>query len=193
MELQDDSFMDQENQKEHVSDEKVQMAWQLFASLEYQVQVADRKVQAVFGMNAFLVAAISLQNQQSFHILLQGGLNVNVVMDLFLKGCFIACVSIATWAAIRALRPRVKFKQADKSFPQNSLFYFGDIQGMSVKNFTDTFISLHNDEIVKQLLSQAQTIYKILTRKYALLHRSTLFLSIALIIWALLSVNKFLS
>src|SRR5215471_11288087 len=88
---------------EEVSDKKVQMAWQLFVSLEYQVQVADRKVQAVFGMNAFLVAAISLQNQQSLHNLLQTGLTLNVAADLLFKACFLACVSIATWSAIKAL------------------------------------------------------------------------------------------
>ena len=41
---------------ESITGKKVQMTWQLFVSLEYQVQVADRKVQVVFGLNAFLVA-----------------------------------------------------------------------------------------------------------------------------------------
>src|SRR5215471_21558876 len=106
---------------EQVSDKKVQMAWQLFVSLEYQVQVADRKVQAVFGMNGFLVAAISLQNQQPLHNLMENGLTFSVVIDLLIKACFLACISIATWSAIRALRPRVKFKDASSSY-KTSLF-----------------------------------------------------------------------
>src|SRR5215471_13281045 len=113
---------------EQVSDKKVQMAWQLFVSLEYQVQVADRKVQAVFGMNAFLVAAISLQNQRPLHDLLTNGISFYVVLDLILKTCFLACVSIATWSAIKALKPRITNRRKELLSLPLSLYYFGDIQ-----------------------------------------------------------------
>ncbi len=191
--------MDEENYalnkitSETASDKKVQMAWQLFVSLEYQVQVADRKVQAVFGMNAFLVAAISLQNQQPLHNLLQNGMTFSVALDLFLKACFLGCVCMATWSAIKALTPRFKINKSHNPSDKNSLFYFGDIQKKSFLDYSAAFMKTSNSEITEQLLLQVQTLSKILTRKYTLLHRSTFFLSLALIIWLFLSVNKFLA
>jgi hypothetical protein len=180
-----------ETEEDDIPDKKVQMAWQLFVSVEYQVQVADRKVQAVFGMNAFLVAAISLQNQQPLQHLLQNGLNVSAVLDLLLKAGFLACVTLATWSAIKALTPRFKLN-AEIPASKTSLFYFGDIQMKSIEDFVSTFATLPNKDAVKQILSQVQIISKILSRKYQLLHRSTMFLSVALVIWILLSLNKFL-
>jgi Family of unknown function (DUF5706) len=185
--------MDETTHAEQVNDKKVQMAWQLFVSLEYQVQVADRKVQAVFGMNAFLVAAISLQNQKPLHDLLQNGLVFSIWIDLLLKTCFLACVAIATWSALKALRPRISNKGSRFASPITSLYYFGDIQTKTYEQFCAAFLTQTNEETVKQLLNQVQTISKILSRKYFFLQRSTLFLSVALIIWLLLTVTKFLS
>src|SRR5215470_9600244 len=124
----ENNYYNEVSNEEPVSDKKVQMAWQLFVSLEYQVQVADRKVQAVFGMNAFLVAAISFQNQQPLQKLLENGVTLSVIVDLLLKLCFLACVCIATWSAIRALTPRFKIKSVATASGKSSLFYFGDIQ-----------------------------------------------------------------
>src|SRR5215470_8127471 len=91
-----------------VTDAKLELARQLYVSLESQILLADRKVQAVFGLNAFLVAALSLQNQQSLASILKVGLTLNIVLDLLLKGAFLTCVAIATWSAVKALSPRVQ-------------------------------------------------------------------------------------
>jgi len=90
-----------------VTDAKLELARQLFVSLESQIMLADRKVQAVFGLNAFLVAALSLQNQQSLGSILKSALSLSIVLDLLFKGAFLACVSIATWSAVEALSPRM--------------------------------------------------------------------------------------
>ena len=86
-----------------ISDKQVELAKHLFSSLESQVMRAGRKVQAVFGLNAFLVAAISLQSQESLSAIIKGGLNLFIITDLFLKSIFLACVCIATWSAVKAL------------------------------------------------------------------------------------------
>ena len=138
---QQEKYEVDETTSDTINSNRVQMAWQLFVSLEYQVQVADRKVQAVFGMNAFLVAAISFQNQQPLQKLLENGVTLSVIVDLFLKLCFLACVCIATWSAIRALTPRFKIKSVATASGKSSLFYFGDIQTKSFKDFSSEFIT----------------------------------------------------
>jgi len=179
---------------EEVSDRKVQIAWQLFVSLEYQVQVADRKVQAVFGLDAFLVAALSLQNQKSLRSLMNTGLDFSLTVDLILKACFLICVCIATWSAIQALTPRLSPQWTSvRSKKEQSFFYFGDIYGQSNMDYINGFITLSNATTIRQVLSQTQIVSKILYMKYKLLHRSAMFLSIALAVWILLEVHKFLN
>ncbi len=96
MERSNKLFTEEELLNEPVTDTKVELARHLFASLESQVMLADRKVQAVFGLNAFLVAALSLQSQQSLRVIINGGFNINIAIDLLLKGIFLASVCIAT-------------------------------------------------------------------------------------------------
>ncbi len=177
---------------EPITHTKVELARQLFVSLETQVQLADRKVQVIFGLNAFLVAALSLQNQQSIMTLGQSALTLSVIFDIVLKVCLLSCVCLATWAAIQALQPRVRAPKGVE-FPQLSLFFFKDIRSQTMSEFTDAFINLTNRDAVIELLSSAYSISGILTLKYTMLRRSTLLLSVALLIWILLQVNKFLS
>ena len=68
-----------------IPDHKLQHAWQLFVSLEYQVQVADRKVQAVFGVNGLLVAALSFQSQSTLSQLRSTGISAFDIVGLSLR------------------------------------------------------------------------------------------------------------
>jgi hypothetical protein len=182
---------DQQFLNEPITKEKVDLARQLFTSLEYQVQVADRKVQAVFSLNAFLVAAISFQSQQSLHVLMQNAMSLNIAVDLLLKACFLTCVCIATFSAIKALTPRTRLNP-NYTTKQLSLFFFGDIRQKTKPEFLNSFINLTNAEAIEEILSSSHTISEILGIKYKLLNRSTLFLSVALLIWIILQINKFL-
>jgi hypothetical protein len=185
--LPDQSFTD-----EHPPHTKVDLARHLFTSLEYQVQVADRKVQVVFSLNAFLVAAISFQSQQPMHALLQNNISLNTGVDLMLKAGLLACVCIATFSAIKALTPRTRINANNDNKPL-SLFFFRDIGSRTKVDFLNSFVRLTNAESIKEILSSVHSISQILGIKYKYLHRSTLFLSIALFIWILLQVNKFLN
>jgi len=172
---------------EPVTDKKIELARSLFANLETQVMIADRKVQAVFGLNAFLVAAISLQSQQSFNAIAHTGFTLNVIIDLLLKGTFLICICIATWSGVKAMNPRLRINKQTKK----SLFFFGDIRSQSFNEFSSAFLSLDNEEALKQLLSSAYTVSNILTLKYKMLRRSTFSISLAILIWVLIQVNKF--
>jgi len=176
-----------------VSDSKLELARQLFVSLESQILLADRKVQAVFGLNAFLVAALSLQNQQNLGAILKAGLTVNIVLDLLLKGFFLACVSIATWSAVKALSPRAQRNKHNSSGQKRSLFFFNDIKAQTMKEFSSAFLDLTNEEALQELLTSAYSISGILQIKYRMLRRSVFFISVALFVWILLQVNKFLA
>lgn len=174
-----------------VPDKKVELARHLFASLETQVMLADRKVQAVFGLNAFLVAALSLQSQQSLNVIIKSGFTATIAVDLILKGCFLACVCVATWSAVKALTPRLKMHGSDIQIKKKSLFFFGDIRSQTLIDFSRDFLSLSNEEAVRELLSSAHAVSNILSIKYKMLRRSTLSITLALLIWVLIQVNKF--
>ena len=176
---------------EPITEKKVDLAKHLFTSLEKQIEMADRKVQAIFGLNAFLVAAISLQSQQKFDALLRQGIDLNTIIDLTLKAIFLLCSCLATWSAVKAVSPRV---HTDENLMTNkkSLFYFGSIQSQKVKDFTQSFMILNNREAVFELLESCHAISGILNIKYKFLKRSTKFISIALFTWVLMQVNKFL-
>jgi hypothetical protein len=128
---------------EPFTEKKVDLAKHLFTSLEKQIEMADRKVQAIFGLNAFLVAAISLQSQQKLDAVLKHGFDLNTTIDLILKAIFLICSCLGTWSAVKAVSPRV---HSDKNLMTNkkSLFYFGSIQSQQLKEFTQSFMTLNN-------------------------------------------------
>jgi hypothetical protein len=181
----------EELMNEPVTDTKVELARHLFASLESQVMLADRKVQAVFGLNAFLVAALSLQSQQSLKAIINAGFNINVAIDLLLKGIFLSSVCIATWSAVKALGPRMRVDEKLTVPKKKSLFFFGDIRSQSLKEFSSAFKALSNEEAIQELLSSAYAVSAILSIKYKMLKRSTFCISLALLLWVLIQVNKF--
>ena len=113
-------------------------------------------------------------------------------IDLLLKGLFLACVCIATWSAVKALSPKLRAGEKISGPQKKSLFFFGDIKLQTLKEFSSAFLSLSNEEAVKELLSSAHSVSNILAAKYKMLKRSTFFISFALLIWILIQVNKFL-
>lgn len=176
---------------EPITEKKVNMARHLFDSLENQVQLADRKVQAIFGLNAFLVAAISLQSQRSLNEVLSASLRPSIVFDLIFKAVFLACACMATWSAVKALSPRGQ-SNGKITTAKKPMFYFGNIHTQHVYQFTQSFINLDNENTLKELLDSCHVVSGILHLKYKYLRRSTLFISIALLIWIFMQVNKFL-
>lgn len=173
-------------------EKKVELAWHLFDSLESQVVLADRKVQAVFALNAFLIAALSLQSQQTWRAVVANGFTTNIVVDLLLKALFLGCVCLATWSAVRALSPRLSQHKKILKPHKKSLFYFGDITAQSFQDFSASFLSLTNVEAINELLISIHAVSGILDLKYKLLKRATLAISLSLLIWVLIQVNKFL-
>jgi len=125
--------------------QRLQLAWQLFNAVEYQVQVADRKVQAVFGANTLLVAALTLNGQTTLAELQPQGLNLWELLAILVRMLLLASVFTSAVFGIFALAPRVR-KPAALAEAVNvplaalpvaprSLFFFGDISAIPVHQF----------------------------------------------------------
>lgn len=175
-----------------VTERKMQMAWQLFVSLEYQIQVADRKVQGVFGMNTLLVAALSLQNQHPLHALRTSGVTTTNVGIMLVSLSLLVCVCVTTWSAIMALRPRVQVKRRGVQ-PAESLFFFGSIQNCEESDFVDRFVDLSLAESAEQVLRQSHTVATILSAKYRWLNLAATSLLTSLLLWVSLQMIRFFS
>jgi hypothetical protein len=95
---------------------------------------------------------------------------MNMIFDLLLKGSFLFCVSIATWSAVKALSPRASLSKNNPVGQKRSLFFFNDIRAQTMKEFSSAFLELTNEEALR-----------------------VFFISLALFVWILLQVNKFLA
>jgi len=136
---------------------KFHAAWQLFQSVESQVQVADRKVQAIFAANTLLVAAVSFQNR----LLL------------------LACICASYLSAIVALFPRLRHVRTQA----HSLLFFGDIAALPGPEFAETFLAMPMGDKVRQVLRQTHEVSRVVTEKYKWTRRSGTALVLSLLLW----------
>ena len=156
---------------------KFQAAWQLFQSVEAQVQVADRKVQAIFAANTLLVAAVSLQNQAivpSTH-----GLSPPAVVGVAARLLLLACICASYLSAIAALFPRLRHVKTRT----HSLLFFGDIAALPAPEFAETFLAMPTSDKVRQVLHQTHEVSRVVTEKYRWTRRSGSALVLSLLLW----------
>ena len=170
-------------------DEVYVRAWQLYMSLEHQVQVADRKVQAIFSVNALLVAALSLQGQRSVAAMVGSGVTFLGVVIAVGHAVLLALVGAATLSAIYALRPRLRLGRITKT----SSYFFGDIATTDVASFASSFGALPREEAASQVLEQVHAVSSILAAKYRWSNRATQALTASLIVWLALQALRFVS
>jgi len=156
---------------------KFQAAWQLFQSVESQVQMADRKVQAIFAANTLLVAAVSFQNQgivPSAH-----GLSLSATVGVAARLLLLACVCGSYLSAIVALFPRLRHAKTRT----HSLLFFGDIAALSAPEFAETFLAMPTMDKVRQVLRQTHDVSRVVAEKYKWTRRSGTALVLSLLLW----------
>jgi len=179
------------------ADRRLALAWQLFTSLEFQVQVADRKVHAIFGANTLMVAALSLYGHSTLAELTAGGLTaleiVGILGRLLLLG--FACGSVVF--AILALMPRVLTAtppavQLSAPSSGRSPFFFGDIARMDEREYVAEFSGLSAEAAADQLLVQVRLVSQVVSAKYHWARRSALCLVVSLGLWMLVLGVRFL-
>jgi hypothetical protein len=194
-----------DSQTRHLtSQHRLQLAWQLFTALEYQVQVADRKVQAVFGANTLMVAALTLNGQSTLADLRVGGLTPVEVLAIVFRVLLLGSVCTSAASAIMALTPRVR-KPNPGSFPpgtapptellphSRSLFFFGDVCATPVDDFVHGFRELSVEEATDQLLRQVHQVSAVVTEKYRWSRRAASALTCSLMLWIVVLLLRFFS
>ena len=181
---------------------RLQLAWQVFTGVEYQVQVADRKVQAIFGANTLLVAALSLHGQSSLAEVQAGGITPVEMIALAARLFLLVSVCTSAGFAILALMPRVRFrKPAPAEFPGfgarseagPSVFFFGDIASLSPQRFVGTFSELTTEEATEQILRQVHQVSSVVAAKYRWSRRAANFLVVSLVMWIVVLLLRFLA
>jgi hypothetical protein len=177
---------------------RFRLAWQLFVALEYSVQVADRKVQAVFSVIGFLFAALSLQRNPfgapaantAMTYLLGFPLTFRNIALVALIGAFLICIAIALTSALGAIRPRVSLNvRIDR--PPPSLFFFGDIGKRDPETYIAEFAGLSYEEAAIQISRQSHTLALILSAKYAYIARAIYALVVSMALWIVLQALRF--
>lgn len=175
-------------------DQKVQMAWALLESLQFQVQIADRKVHAVFGANTLLVAALSFQGQNSYTELQAGGLNLFEMVGLVARGLLITAVCASALFAIFALLPRVrKPLGTQQRGGRGSAFFFGDIAAQDEQKFTDLFLHQSHEEAARQILAQSHNVAQVVSEKYRWTRRAATSLITSIVLWVVVLIVKYAS
>jgi len=158
---------------------KFQAAWQLFQSVESQVQMADRKVQAIFAANTLLVAAVSFQNQGIVPSAHAQGLSLSAAVGLAARLLLLACVCGSYLSAIVALFPRLRHARTRTP----SLLFFGDIAALPGHEFAETFLAMPMGDKVRQVLRQTHDVSRVVAEKYKWTRWSGTALVLSLLLW----------
>lgn len=158
---------------------KFHAAWQLFQSVESQVQVADRKVQAIFAANTLLVAAVSFQNQRIIPSAHTYGLSLSATVSVAARLLLLACICASYLSAIVALFPRLRHARTQA----HSLLFFGDIAALPGLEFAETFLAMPMGDKVRQVLRQTHEVSRVVTEKYKWTRRSGTALVLSLLLW----------
>lgn len=183
---------------------RLQLAWQLFTAVEYQVQVADRKVQAVFGANTLMVAALTLNGNSTFADFLVGGVTPLEVLAILFRLLLLSSICTSAACAILALTPRVRRPvlpphQVEVISPEvvrhhpRSLFFFGDVSATPVDQFVHGFTELTVDEATDQILRQVHQVSGVVAAKYRWSRRAASALTVSLMLWILVLLFRFFS
>lgn len=170
-------------------DQKLKMAWQLFESVEAQVSMADRKVQAIFAANTLLIAAVSFQNQDIIPRVQSHGLSLTAAVSLTARLLLLVCVCASFLSAIVALFPRLR----DSATRYRSLLFFGDIAALPGPQFVESFLDLPTADKVRQILHQAHNVSRVVAEKYKWTRRSGTALVLSVLLWIVVQVVTILA
>jgi hypothetical protein len=138
-------------------EKKLHLTWKLFESVENQVQVADRKVQAIFAANTLLVAAISFQSQGMSSSLHGGILGLAAALALAVRLLLLTCIGCSSLSAFVALFPRRRSSAAST----RTLLCFGDIAALPDVHFIGGFLEMPTHDKVRQILRQTHTVSRL--------------------------------
>jgi hypothetical protein len=170
-------------------EKKLHLAWKLFESVENQVQVADRKVQAIFAANTLLVAAISFQSHGLSPSLPIRSLGLAGALSLTARFLLLACIGCSSLSAIVALFPRIRGSAAST----RTLLFFGDIAALPDVHFIEGFLEMPTRDKVRQILRQTHTVSRLVAEKFKWTRRAGTAFVLSLLLWIVLQIIQMLA
>jgi hypothetical protein len=164
-----------------------QMALKMLENLYDQTVLAERKINALFGANTLLVAALALGGQITLTDL-QENTDLFVVAGIVVRVFLLSTVAFSTLSALFALVPRIK------TDVNPSLFFFGHIASKpNAEAFIDEFNELDDEARIRQILDQVYVNSIIVSAKYKWIRRAAFSLVAALLMWIMLQALNFLA
>jgi len=156
----------------------------MLEGIRTQIHYADRKAQAIFSVNALMIAALSLVSQNS----LNANQPINDIIPA-LRGIavvlLLATIAASSYYVLLTLTPRLKTGMLD------SLYFFGRVAQMPHDQYVRAYIESSLEERARQILDQVHVNSQIAVAKYRNAARATDILYMTLIILAVIVALSF--
>jgi hypothetical protein len=159
-----------------------EMASLLFDHIEGQLARADNKAQLILAADTLLAAALTLTGGGIGKMFSAGMTSGEIVFNSISVLLFLSLI-VSIFFAILASKPIMKAPKQERN-----LFFFGHIIGCKPDEFADHFLNQSEDDIRDALLGQVYAKSLIAGYKFKRVGRSTNFLIIALVLWAVSQV-----
>jgi len=151
-------------------------------------QMADAKVAPVLALHVSL-AAIAVTQANNLGRLLRGDGHQTVVMAAawVLLIAYAAASLVASMFVVVVYVPTAP-KRGRARMHYNSIFYFDDVQAMSIEQFQDRSVRMDIDLAERDVIGQAYTVSRLASQKLIGVRQAYLFSAVALLAWMLLIV-----
>ncbi|MDX2075984.1 MAG: DUF5706 domain-containing protein [bacterium] len=163
---------------------KVRRALELLVIMQKQVEMADRKAQAIIGANTLLVAAYSFTSS-TFR---NNDSSVMQVILFILQIGLLVALGISALSVLLTIMPRV-----EKSDTEESVYFFGRIAKTPTKSFMAQYIAQNPQQELIQILNQIHATSRIISSKYTWAGRSSYALVVALMLWLIIQTLNFVA
>lgn len=154
----------------------------LFEHLGSQIALADHKAHLTVAADAILVASIASLDKGIALSLLDNAAPVISRLASFSTILMFVSLLLSLYYALMVAKPILMLPRRE------TLFYFGNIQQWSEKEFIDKFLSQPRHEISGSILALVYAQARIANRKFVGVRQSINFLIAALILWALVQL-----
>lgn len=163
------------------------LAMKMLDNLYDQNVLAERKINALFGANTLLVAALALGGQVTLADLSESA-DILILLGVVVRVLLLTAVAFSTLSALFALVPRIKVRS------KPSVFFFGTVASVEdADDFIAQFDATSEEERRRQLLDQVYVNSVIVTEKYKWIRRAAISLVVSLLMWILLQGINFVA
>lgn len=166
-------------------EEKIDANYKNLERVNNWISNSDTKAGMILTFNGILCTYLITKTPLVKEIILRRGFDLPSFF-LYLTFCAYALLlGVSLYHAFRVISPDIKERIS-------SLFYFGTIAGMELKDFKKRMKELSQEDIEEELINQTYVNAKITITKFTNLKSSIRYLFLSLAFWALSLVFVFL-